>query len=67
MYTSHVEWLRYVTSMRSRCQTVIEANGGHTRYEVRPMNLCCDECVSKFNTFIDVIKRNASDRIAIIL
>ena len=30
-----------------------------------PMNLCCDDCVSKFYTCIDVIKRNQSDRIAI--
>ena len=43
-----------VTSMRSRCQTAIKANDGHTRYYV-----------SKFYTCIDVIKRNASDQIAI--
>ena len=30
-----------------------------------PINLCCDDCVWKFDTCIDVIKRNASDRIAI--
>ena len=32
-YTAHVECLGYiyVTLMRSRCQTVIEANGGHSR------------------------------------
>ena len=30
-YTAHVKCLRYVSSMCSRCQTVIEANGGHTR------------------------------------
>ena len=41
--TSHVKRLRYVTSMRSRFQTVIEASGGHTRYKVRPINLCCDD------------------------
>ena len=33
-YTAHVECLEYmyVTLMRSCCQTVIEANGGHFRY-----------------------------------
>ena len=33
-YTAHVECLGYiyVTFMRSRCHTVIEANGGHSRY-----------------------------------
>ena len=33
-YTTHVECLRYmyVTWVRSRCQTIIEANGGHSRY-----------------------------------
>ena len=31
-YTARVKCLRYVTSMCSRCQTVIEADGGHTRY-----------------------------------
>ena len=33
-YTAHVECLgyMYVTLMRSRCHTVIEANGGHSRY-----------------------------------
>ena len=30
-----------------------------------PINLCCDYLVWKFYTSIDVIKRNASDRIAI--
>ena len=32
--TAHVECLgnKYATLMRSRCQTVIEANGGHSRY-----------------------------------
>ena len=30
-----------------------------------PINLCCDDRVWKFYTCIDVIKRNASDRIAI--
>ena len=33
-YTAHVECLGYiyVTLMRSCCQTVIEANGGYSRY-----------------------------------
>ena len=33
-YTAHVECLRYmyVTLMRTRCQTVIEAKCGHSRY-----------------------------------
>ena len=31
-YTAHVRCLRYVISMCSRCQTVIKANCGHTRY-----------------------------------
>ena len=33
-YTAHVECLgyMYVTLMRSRCQTVIEANGGNSMY-----------------------------------
>ena len=62
-YTAHVECLGYVTLMRSRCQTVIEATGGHSRYF--PLNLCCDDLVCKFYTCIDVIKRIASDQIAI--
>ena len=62
-YTSHVECLRHVTSMRSRIQTVIEAICGQTRYKVRPMNLSCDDVVSKLYICID--KRNAIDRIAI--
>ena len=33
-YTAHVECLEYmyVTLMRSCCHTVMEANGGHSRY-----------------------------------
>ena len=33
-YTAHVECLGYlyVTLVRSRCQTVIEANGGYSMY-----------------------------------
>ena len=33
-YTAHVKCLgyMYVTLVRSRCQTVIEANEGHSRY-----------------------------------
>ena len=33
-YTAHVECqgYMYVPLVRSRCQTVIEANGGHSRY-----------------------------------
>ena len=36
-YTAHAECLgyMYVTLMRSRCHTVIEANGGHSRYKVQ--------------------------------
>ena len=32
---------------------------------LNPINLCCDDGVWEFDTCIDVIKRNASDRIAI--
>ena len=31
--------LRYVASMRSRCQAVIRANGSHTRYYLSQWNL----------------------------
>ena len=65
-YTAHVECLgyMYVTLMRSRCHTVIEVNGGHSRYQVQ---LICVVMIDFwiFYTCIDVNKRNASDRIAI--
>ena len=36
-YTAHVERLgyMYVALMRSHCQNLIEANGGHSRYNVQ--------------------------------
>ena len=52
-YTAHVECVgyMYVTLMRSRCQTVIEANGGHSRYQVQ---LIC-VVIIEFGNFIHVL------------
>ena len=55
--------LKYVASMRSRCQAVIQANGGHNRYLVKGI-VCC-VIYLKFYTGIDVILRSAVYRIAI--
>ena len=52
-YTVHVECLgyMYVTLTRSRYQTVIEANGGHSRYYVQ---LICVVMI-EFGNFIHVL------------
>ena len=52
-YTALVECLgyMYVTWMRRRCQTVIEANGGHSRYYVQ---LIC-VVIIEFGNFIHVL------------
>ena len=52
-YTAHDECLgyMYVTLMRSHCQTVIDANGGHSRYSVQ---LIC-VVIIEFGNFIHVM------------
>ena len=59
-YTAHVECLgyMYVTLVRSRSEW-------RSSQVLSPMNFCFDDWVWKFYTCIDVIKRNASDLVAI--
>ena len=34
----------------------------YTYQVLSPMNLCCDDLVTKLHTYIDIIKRNADHR-----